>query len=121
MTPAGLPDGFALFTVDTTGNLTSWRYRFDASGALGTSVQSRMLASDIADTVGAVAVGNEILVAAVTGRIAPTGTSIFALDGDLAARGPTQTYPEFAGTTPFALASGDLAFVATYPEDPSLN
>ncbi|MBX3160390.1 MAG: hypothetical protein KF773_30780 [Deltaproteobacteria bacterium] len=113
LTATAVGNGFAVFGVDTAGRLAGWSYQFDATGALVAVAQDVTIDGDIADNLGAAAIGDDIVLAAITGRISPTGTRLYPLDAALAPRGPKQSYAEFAGTVPLAAHGGKLAFLAS--------
>lgn len=106
-------DGFAVFGVQSTGRLAGWRFRVDAAGVVGAGAQDVAIDTDIADGIGAVASGNDILLASITGRAAPTGSRLYPLDGALGLRGAAQSYGDFAGTVPLAEEGGDLVLVTS--------
>ncbi len=116
----GTQNGFAMFTVDSGGNLADWEYALDTSGQLSATVSNNAIDTNANGVLGVASTGSTVLVASQYGRPSATGTAIYAFDGSLLA--PTAAVSrrdgEYAAPTSLAV-SGDGSQIAFVTVDPS--
>jgi hypothetical protein len=105
--------GFALASVDPAGNLAGWAYEFDAT-TLAPAAQNLALDSDVTETLGNTATNAGVLVAAVKGRSAPTGTTVYARTSSGQPAGEPITYAEIAGDRPLATSTIGQPVIIAY-------
>ena len=107
------PDGFDLFTVDSSGGLHAWAYMFQGT-TLTATAQNAAIGSNANGILGATAAGTNVVVAAGIGTPA-TGTDVYAIDGAGNVVGlPVAHDGDLAVNSPIASSGGDLA-LATIP------
>lgn len=99
MAATGVGNGFALFTIDTTGHLSSWRYEFSGS-TLAAVAENVALDSNANGVLGAASAGGAVVLAEATGRPTADGTTVYSLS----ATGSTVGQP--------TVHAGDLAIGA---------
>jgi hypothetical protein len=110
---AGVPDGFSVFTANSTGALAGWAYAF-SDGQLVASEENVALGANATGALGAVSHGDTVILSSMLGMPTATGTNLFPLDENMSmiAR-PAALTAEYAAPHPVATSGivGKLAFV----------
>ena len=115
----GTPNGFAMFTVDTGGNLADWAYSFDAAGQLSANVENNAIDSNANGVIGVASTGSTVLVSALYGRPSATGTAIYAFNSSfITPAAISRRDGEYAAPTSLAV-SGDGSQIAFVTVDPT--
>jgi hypothetical protein len=105
-------DGFALVTVDSSGDLAGWSYAFDGA-QLAATKEGVSLGSNANGTVGIAVSGSTLMVAAATGMPTATGTTLLPVDAATMAAGtPSARASELAVVTPIAASGADSGGIA---------
>jgi hypothetical protein len=107
-------DGFALVTVDGSGDLAGWSYTFD-NAQLTATKEGVALGSNANGTVGIALSGSTFIVAAATGMPTATGTTLFPVNvTTLTTSTPSARSGELAVVTPIASSGADdgIAFTS---------
>ncbi|MFT3699390.1 MAG: hypothetical protein QM831_39950 [Kofleriaceae bacterium] len=109
---AATDTGFAVATVDSSGNLKGWSYALDSqTGELSANAQAVTIAAQMNGVVGLATNGSTVMLAAQTSA---GGTTIYPLAAnDLSSRGtPSSRTTEFAGPVPIASSGGTFAYIS---------
>ncbi len=107
------PSGFDVFTRDDATALRGWSYDW-SGGQLAANAQNIAIDTDVTGTFGAVAVGAQVLLAAIHGADATLGSTYYLLTSTIAERGDRiVNAARVIGATPLATsgATADLAAV----------
>jgi hypothetical protein len=105
MTAVATSSGNAVFMADTAGNLAGWTYQ-NADGMLLPTSANVAIDTDVTSTISAAAQGNSIVVSAIKGLAASTGTSLYPRDKLGSSRGPVAQYTEFGADRALAVSPG---------------
>ncbi len=110
---AGVPDGYTVFTTDTSGALQGWAFTFSGDQLIA-SAQNVMLDSNATGALGVASSGSAVMLSSMIGLPTATGTTLYPLDTAVhATAGPSLRDGQYAATQPMAASGvdGTVAFV----------